>query len=327
MTPNQNPDAVPGWIGGFATSNPAFAYPEPDLGSVPMLGNLDNIPKLQRQQAVLWPEFSWETEPGKPASRCYQMFAHDISRLGYDDTGRVWSIICPQQGVVFPSKITLNVEVTVTGQRGWANEATRELAADMSVEGKIWFSPSANQNWIVEKLWNYFAEKELPFPYNKANAIRVSTHKMGDAAQPIFPLRVGETTRFKIPEFARHPEAWAVGNLDVQIGPIVKTNYDAVDRFNERVLEIFNMASGNMLKEQNVLSWNVWFTAPEYVDTEEWRTHAERWRESIDADHGSPEGSESSPVRFVDGTTFVPTESKLEELEDLLALVKEVLFS
>jgi hypothetical protein len=42
----------PGWIGGFAESNPAFAYPDPDLSSLPILGNMDNIDKLQRQQAV-----------------------------------------------------------------------------------------------------------------------------------------------------------------------------------------------------------------------------------------------------------------------------------
>src|SRR5580704_11781561 len=106
----------PGWVGGFAASNPAFAYPDPDLNSLPMLQNMDNINKLTRQQAVLWPEFSWETVQKQPASRCFQMFASDISRLGYDDSGRVWSIICPQQGVVFPSTVTMNVEVTVTGQ-------------------------------------------------------------------------------------------------------------------------------------------------------------------------------------------------------------------
>lgn len=327
MIPNQNPDAVPGWIGGFAASNPAFAYPSPDLGSLPMLDNLANIPKLQRQQAVYWPEFSWETVQGDPASRCFQQFAHDISRLGYDDTGRVWSIICPQQGVVFPSKITLNVEVTVTGQRGWADEKTRELAADMTVEGKIWFSPSANQNFIVRKMWELFAEKELPFPSTKAKAIRVTTHRLDCPDQPIFPLRSGETNRFTVPEFARHPEAWAVGNLDVQIGPPVKTGHDSVDSFNQNVLDLFNQSSGNMLQLGNVLSWNVWFTAPELVDTEEWRTHAERWRESIDADHGSPDGSESSPVRLADGTVFTPEVNKLEELKDLLDLVKDVLLS
>ena len=86
----------PGWIGGFAAPNPAFAYPDPDLDSLPMLDNMANIDQLDRQQAVLWPEFSWETVPGDPASRCFQMFAPDISRIGYTDAGRVYSRPWPQ---------------------------------------------------------------------------------------------------------------------------------------------------------------------------------------------------------------------------------------
>jgi len=79
-----NPNPVEGWVGGFSESNPAFAYPTPDLSSLKIQDNLDNIPKLQRQQKVVWPEFSWESEPGKEdTKRCYQMFAPDISRLGY----------------------------------------------------------------------------------------------------------------------------------------------------------------------------------------------------------------------------------------------------
>ena len=77
------------------------------------------------------------------------MFANDISRIGYDDTGRIWSIICPQQGAVVNRIGAINVEVTVTGQRGWVDEKNRELAADMTVEGKIWFSPSARQSIFV----------------------------------------------------------------------------------------------------------------------------------------------------------------------------------
>ena len=67
------------------------------------------------------------------------MFAPDISRLGYTDQGRVYSIICPQQGVESPSLGSINLEVTVTGQRGWVDENTRSLACDMSVEAKAWF--------------------------------------------------------------------------------------------------------------------------------------------------------------------------------------------
>jgi hypothetical protein len=320
---NQSP-VPPGWVGGFAESDPSFAYPDPDLTSLPMLCNMANIGNIKRQQEVLWPEFSWETIQGETASRCFQMFAPDISRLGYDDTGRVWSIICPQQGVVFPSYIVLNVEVTVTGQRGWADETDRELAADMTVTGKIWFSPSANQNIIVKTMWDYFKDKQLPFPSDKSKAIEVTTHKVGSPGQPIFPLRKGESPEFVSPDFARHPdEAWTVGNLGVQIGPIKSTGYAAVDTFNQKVLDLFNLSSGNMLQLNNVLTWNVWFAPPQLVDTEEWRTHAEKWRESIDADHGP----NSSPAKFADGSLFKPAVSDVDELERLLELVKEVIWS
>lgn len=56
---------VLGWQGGFEQSNPAFAYPTPNLTSLPMLDNMANIDLLQPQQAVKWPEFSWETEKGE----------------------------------------------------------------------------------------------------------------------------------------------------------------------------------------------------------------------------------------------------------------------
>jgi len=44
-------DRVPsGWVGGFAESNPKFANPDPDLRSLPMPGNKDNLSLLTRQQ-------------------------------------------------------------------------------------------------------------------------------------------------------------------------------------------------------------------------------------------------------------------------------------
>ena len=144
MTSGNDQNPAPGWVGGFEESNAMFSYPDPNLSSLHMLDNMANVDKLQRQQAVKWPEFSWETRKGEAdPKRCYQMFAPDISRLGYTNEGRVYSIICPQQGTYSPSFGALNVEVTVTGQRGWANETTRQIAADMTVVGKIWFSPSS----------------------------------------------------------------------------------------------------------------------------------------------------------------------------------------
>jgi hypothetical protein len=325
MTTETNTDLVPGWVGGFEESNTQFAYPDPVLTSLPMLDNMANIDKLQRQQAVKWPEFSWETQKGQAdPKRCFQMFAPDISRLGYTDQGRVYSIICPQQGTYSPSFGALNVEVTVTGQRGWVNEPTKQLAADMEVVGKIWFSPSAHQKEYVKLLWAFFKKANLPFPFDKANAIRVTTHKPGDPKQPVFPLRLGETTEFKIPDFAKHKdEAWGVANLGVEIGPISKVDHTIVDEFNQLVMDVFNMGSGNMLQKGNILTWDVWFTPPELVNVEEWRTHAERWRDSIDADHGSPDG-EGSPARYFDGTNFKPLDNMLDtELEKIKGFIKK----
>ena len=309
-----NPTPAPGWVGGFEQSNPDFAYPDPDLNSLPMLDNMDNIKKLQRQQKVVWPEFSWLTVPGEADSRCYQMFAPDISRLGYTNEGRVFSIICPQQGACASHLGCMNVEVTVTGNRGWADEDTKEIAADMTVLGKIWFSPSAHENNFVKQFGAHFDKHKLPFPWNKANAIVVETFKPGtDPSHPIFPLTKGSSSDFKFPDFARHDDiAWSHAHLGVEIGPIKKHGIKEVDEFNQFVLDVFNIASGNMLKEGNTLTWNVWFTAPELVDTDEWQEHAEKWRESIDADHGSPEGP-GTDARYFDGTPFKPLEALVKE--------------
>jgi hypothetical protein len=325
MKPNQPSDIVPpGWVGGFAESNPAFAYPNPDLTSLLMLGNMANIDLLQRQQGVEWPEFSWETEKGQAdPKRCFQMFAPYISRLGYTDTGRVYSIICPQQGVCQTKIGCMNVEVTVTGQRGWVNETTREVAADMTVMGQIWFSPFADEDFIFQVLWDSFKNSPLPFPKDKANSIKVTTHMSGNPDQPIFPVRRGQTDLFKSPDFAIHNEAWAVANVEVEIGPIKKTNNDLVDEFNQLVMDVFNMASGNMLQPGNLLSWNVWFTAPKLVDQEEWRTHAERWRKSIDEGHGSPDGP-GTIARYFDGTPFSAVEKLIEDkIEDIIDWIWE----
>jgi hypothetical protein len=305
---------APGWVGGFAQSNPAFAYPKPNLTSLPMRDNMANIALLQRQQEVLWPEFSWETRMGEAdPKRCYQMFAPDISRLGYTNAGRVYSIICPQQGVYIKDIGYLNVEVTVTGNRGWADETTKELAADMTVEGKIWFSKSAHQSSAGAKILALIDIFGSDFPGSKAKAMIVTTHKAGDPSQPIFSVTRGETDRFPSPEFAKHPEAWTTGHIEVQIGPIQSTGNAEVDAFNKHVLELFNLGSGNMLQTGNILTWNLWFNAPQIVDQAEWASHAERWRKSIDEDHGSPDG-EGSTARYFDGSSFSPIANAVEEV-------------
>ncbi|MFK7908120.1 MAG: hypothetical protein AB8B69_23515 [Chitinophagales bacterium] len=342
-----NKEPVGGWVGGFPdlTKNPEMGYPTigadpltvntddpksltPDLSSLDIAGNLDNIPLLKRQWKVLWPEFSWNSEPDntRDKKRCFQMFAPDISRLGYNDAGQVYSIICPQQGFASPHLGSMNVEITVTGAKGWADETTKEAAAEMGVEGKIWFGPSAHQNQFVKMFMHHFAEHGLSFPFNKDNAIRVSTFKPGEPKQPYFPLRRGLTTEFPIPNFANHAGiAWSAAHLSVQIGTVVQTDDDKVNNFNQMIVDIFNTAAGNMLKENNILTWNVWFTAPEYVNQEEWSTHAEYWRTSIDADHGSPEG-EGTSARHADATLFEPLKEAIkDDLPKILAYIKKYL--
>jgi hypothetical protein len=321
------PDAAEGWDGTFAQSNPAFGYTEdknPDLSSLDMQENMKNIGLLQRQQKVVWPEFSWETEPDmEETKRCYQMFAPDISRLGYDNDGQVFSVICPQQGVSSPYLGSINIEVTVTGNRGWADETNRELAADMKVVGKIWFAPSANEYEYVNLLAEHFKKNDLPFPSDKDHAIIIKTNLPGgNPEQTIFPLTKGLSTDFPIPDFAKHEGiSWTKGHLGVQIGAIEPTEFEVVNEFNQLILDIFNTASGNMLQNGNVLTWNVWFTAPEEVIEDEWQDHADKWRKSIDVDNESPEGPGSIP-RYFDGTPFEPMKDLLiEELPRIKAFV------
>jgi hypothetical protein len=313
---------APGWVGGFSTSKPKFAYPHPDLSSLPMLCNMDNIRLLERQLDVLWPQFSWETEPGNPSSRCFSMFAPDISRAGYDKTGRVYSIICPQEGIYTQTLGDLNVEVTVTGQRGWVDESVTDrdydlIAADMTLSIQVWFGPAAK-----DKVWYKILEAIMtaacqPFPLDKANAIQINLHHVGDPEQQIVAVRSGISDAFASPDFARHEkDAWAVANVAVQIGPILPRHNEMVDDFNALIMDIFNLTTGNLLAQGNVLTWNVWVDAPTIVNQAEWKAHAEKWRHSIDTGHGSPDGP-GSPPRYYDGTFFEP----IDALENELALI------
>jgi hypothetical protein len=311
-----NETPVSGWLGGFGT---------PDPSTLPMLENMDNIDLLERQQKVVWPEFSWDSEPGTDEpKRCFQMFAPDISRLGYTNEGRVYSIICPQQGYASEHFGSINIEVTVTGNRGWADEPNKEIGADIKVTGKIWFAPGSHDRKLVKLIKAYFTLHNLPFPGDKDHAIEVQTFKPGFPKVEAFPLVSGQCKEFAIPEFAQHKEiSWSVGSLGVQIGAIKQTGVEKVDKFNKLVLEIFNMAGGNMLKEGNILYWNVWFTAPEEVDQAKWQEHAEYWRASIQVDHGAPDG-DGTKARYFDGTPFKPLKNlAIHELPKILEYIKE----
>ena len=109
--------------------------------------------------------------------------------------------------------------------------------------------------------------------------------------------------------------------LGVEIGEVISSGNVIADWFNKLVMDIFNLASGNLLQYKNILSWNVWALAPEEVYTTEWQSHADYWRFSLDVNHRSPEGNGRNPQYF-NGTPFKPPigamGNKLQELKNKL---------
>src|SRR3569833_1673181 len=247
------PSFIPaGWIGGFYGNPPGQPYPNSALlSSLPFLGNLANIPNITRMLRAKWPEFSWETTPGDATTRMYQMFAPDISRLGYDDNGRVWSIICPLLGVYFSTLgATMNIEVTVTGNRGWMDEnASKDqlFASDITIKPTIWFSPDSvdgifwQQLLKLNKLWNN------TLPLSKEKGIRINA--TDETGLPDIQVRMGERPEYPFPARANHwrDYAWAVANLAVRIGDIDSTGNAKADEFNSWEMDLFNIGFGFLL--------------------------------------------------------------------------------
>jgi hypothetical protein len=307
----KQPSFIPaGWIGGFSDKPPVQPYPNDKLLSslVPLQRNMDNIPKITRMLRAKWPEFSWEQTPGDTGSRLYQMFAPDISRLGYGNDGRVWSIICPQQGVYFQSiGVTMNIEVTVTGNRGWINENAPQaelFAADLTIKPTIWFSSDPDEGYFwgllqeLDKIWNN------KLPLSKLKGIKLNASNWNSSDEKI-QVRMGERPDYAYPARAKHWDqyAWAVANLAVKIGAIDLTGDANVDYFNSWVMTIFNLASGNLLLKDNILTWNLWAGSPELVNQAEWQNHAVYWRDSIDVHHRPPVG-EGTGITDIKGTQF-----------------------
>lgn len=326
-----SPNHVPakGWKGGFIEKHPELQYENgiADLSTLAFNDNLDHIDFIERQQRVLWPEFTWLTVKDDLKSRCFQMFAPDISRAGYGNTGQNWAVICPQQGTYIKGFGTINVEVTVTKQRGWVNETDKTLAIDMVVKPKIWFSPDANESAYGKLFWGAFKLLRLlhHLPICKDQAIKVNTHrteKMQHVEDPevIFVRDKLYTPKAldHLPSFTLHNnQAWNYANLEVGIGDIVTTGDTFVDKFNQLVMDLFNVGSGNLLQQGGVLAWNVWVDAPTKVNQTEWSNHAQYWRTSIDVDHCSPDGN-GSKVLYADGSEFSVAEELITEALDAI---------
>lgn len=305
--PSALKDVPDGWTGGFMESNPEFSYPRasPDLSSIPILSNYDNIDKITRMQRVKYPEFSWLSKLGDESSRVYMKWNEDISRMGYTDDGRIYSIICPQQGQGSSLIGELNVEATVTGTRGWVDEPNHTFHAEMTVMAQIWYTPDPNS--IVHNTLVNIVKKHLPeMPFSKEHSIKISTHNLNEPFHPIFAVRNGTSAEFRQPKRIQHyDDCYGVGNLLIQIGEIHTTGNAVVDAFNQMIVDIFNIVYGNMLAEGSEVSWNVWTLPPEPVDEEEWRTHSEKWRESLVVSHIFPDGtSKFGDILDYDGVPF-----------------------
>jgi hypothetical protein len=237
--------------------------------------------------------------------------------------------MCPQQGIWIQAiGGTLNIEITVTGAGGWVREVSElEIQAQITIEPRIWFSPDTVQhNVLIKLLWRLFDALSAPFPSSKATAIRLSAYGVDQQNHPLqsslLTIRNGLDPTYAVPPFARHDQpdsdgqvAAMVVHLAVEIGQLVSTGHEVADWFNALVMDIFNLASGDLLRHQTVLSWNVWALAPEPVFTPEWARHAEYWRYSLDVNHRSPQ--------YYQGEPFVPALARiyhqLEALRDKLA--------
>jgi len=340
----------PGWKGGYAKSNTKFAYPvqQPDLSSIPVTTNLENVGKITRQMKAEWPEFSWQAVQGDESTRRFQKFATNISRYGYDDEGRLLALICPQQGAAVGKLGELNVEITVTGVRGWVEEKERSIAAQLGVMGQIWFSDQ-DKNPFFQAFYHLF-DKDIDFPLSKSESIMVKTREQGNPYQPLFRNEDGLSKHYRVPEFAQHwDEAYTVTNLSVQINTILKrkpsdegkildkvvddidhgATSNVVDDFNQLVVDLFNLGSENMLQKDNVLSWNIWVADPEHCKPTEWRDHAAKWRESLDVAHHLPlldgKTNAGSLTRRFDGTVVKHPFLHPAVIENEAALLKSFL--
>ena len=81
--------------------------------------------------------------PGNDSTRVYCRFTEYISRYGYDDEGQVWSVICPQQGADLGRLGEANVEITVTGVRGYLDEMAKpspSVAVELGVMVQVWLT-------------------------------------------------------------------------------------------------------------------------------------------------------------------------------------------
>mmetsp|Transcript_15004 Transcript_15004/g.34782 ORF Transcript_15004/g.34782 Transcript_15004/m.34782 type:complete len:403 (-) Transcript_15004:499-1707(-) len=308
-------DSFPdGWKGGFKDTT------EADLSDLEITGNRDNIEKITRTQKILWPEFSWLSIPGDETSRVYEMFAKDVSRIGYDNDGRIWSLICPQRALFLPPFGTVMIEVTVLGVKGWVDEPNKDMFANIGIRGNIWIE---SENDLVNEFKAAFEKVGKKFPLSKEHAIKINAHAVGKPDEEFWPVKKGLDPNFDHPSFTKHwDEAFQVYNLEVEMGKPQLAHDELVDDFNKMFLALFNNMSGNLVTEGQRVAWHVWAGKPELVDTAEWKGHAKKWYESLTVKHEYPSG-DPGVARDADGNEFKPQLNLAENLQIVWEFIRD----
>jgi len=328
----------------FLKDHPECDYPDPDLSSLTPTGNMDNIGLLTRHMKIKWPQFSWQVIDGDEKTRLYQKFCEDISRVGYDQHGQIWSIICPQFGdnLANPTHDHIgnknlskmigegNVEVTVTGVRGWIDEGKGHLSADVSAEGKMWFTSKNNR--IANALGNFMGNCGN-FPFVKGKAVVIPLHAENIRNRPLSRFKNGSDPNVTEPVFTQHKEeAKMVGHISMQVGnaiPVEGRNAGNINAVNELLVDIGNLRFGNMMAAGKIIKWNIWLDQPEDVNRTEWQNHAEHWRDSLELDGVTPvELKGESNFQLTDGSIVHPMNILLKhkvatEVELLCAWVRK----
>lgn len=331
---------LPGWIGGFKKSLPGNG----DISKLDMLYNTTNHNKITRQLKVLWPEFSWNTTGDWNKSnnnRVYQRMAKDMSRFGYDNTGKIYNIICPQFGVDTPIGTIVN-EIQVTQVKGWLDEealrnGTDWMSGKIKVQARIWFEQSeVKNNRLLRKLMDLAHDMGYPFPTSKANALLIKT-KDAYTGSEFIDIKSGYAKKYAkkySPEFTKHessdPEldkemdcpgctpASGVCHLQARIDDTISFGDPDQDDMNQFIINIMNITMRNMFIKGNVLSWNINVNNPESVDLKEWKHHNEFWQRSI-GDVSSVSHTGASSLKNKNGDTIQYGKITIKSVLSLIA--------
>merc|ERR1712238_10067 len=192
----------------------------------------------------------------------------------------------------------------VAGVRGWTKETKdteRSSCIDIGVMVQFWLSSDDHTSPFFKVLLEFMNEHaQGQLPLEKSKAIQIETSEVNNLRQPLSRVSSGMSPGISVPLEKQHwDEAYAVINLSIQINKIksVDNQLDIVTDFNHLLIAIFNISGGNMMKPGNILSWNIWFQEPELVDKVEWKTHAERYRKSVDVRFTNFNGVAINPLK------------------------------